>query len=120
MRALIVLAGVLATVAVTASVALSAGKPQSNAFITDTLGGNGHAKYASHPAYGPKAGGITLITDTLGGRGGGSAIPASGTAFSWGAAGVGAAGAAGALFALFGATLLTLRRSHALRTVRHP
>jgi hypothetical protein len=133
MKALITLAAVLSAVFVAAPAALA------DAFITDTLGGNGHAR--SYRIITDTLGGnghpkstlqrYRLITDTLGGSGqpqratlgyrfitdtlapgGGPPLPAapSSPGFSWSDAGIGAATAAGALFVLLGGTLLAARR----------
>lgn len=58
MKALLTLTGILSAITIAAPAALADG------FITDTLGGNGHA-IPSHP----------LITDTLGGNGSPRAVP---------------------------------------------
>jgi hypothetical protein len=116
MKALITLAAIISAVFVAAPAALA------DAFITDTLGGSGHAKSTLQR--------YRLITDALGGSGqpqqatpgyrfitdtlapgGGHPLPAPPSpAFSWSDAGVGAATAAGALFVLLGGTLLAVRR----------
>jgi hypothetical protein len=105
MKKLLVTAAVVAVVALT-QVALAAGsQPQGTGFITDTLGGNGHAK-VTH--------GYRLITDTLA-PGGGSGAPLAGVAsdgqsFNWGDAGIGAAGAIGTALVLIGGSLVVLRK----------
>jgi hypothetical protein len=116
MKALLTLTGILSVIAIAAPAALA------GPFITDTLGGNGHAKSAV-PSY-------SVITDTLGGNGhaksvpgyqfmtdtlapgGGSSLAAapSASGFNWGDAGVGAAVVAGALIVLAGGLLAVRRR----------
>jgi hypothetical protein len=75
-------------------------------FVTDTLGGNGHAKGAV-PSY-------QFMTDTLA-PGGGSSLAAapSSPGFNWADAGVGAGVVAGAL-ALLAGGLLAVRRRDAI------
>jgi hypothetical protein len=118
MKALLKFAGVLAAVVVAAPTALA------GPFITDTLGGNGHAKVGNQ--------GYRFITDTLGGNGhakavrgyrfitdtlapGGGSLAASPSprGFSWPDAAIGAGTLAGALIVL-GAALLAVRRRDAL------
>ena len=113
MKALITLAAVVSAVVVTAPAAFASsfitdtlggsGHAHGYRLITDTLGGNGHAQ-ATHQGYG-------FITDTLASGGGAplAAAPSS-PAFSWADAGIGAGAAAGALIILLGGTLLTVRR----------
>lgn len=135
MKALLTITSILAALAVAAPGALGAGKPQG--FITDTLGGNGHAarpqSYSSAgsrlragegtggalntvaPRPVSQSQGYRFITDTLA-PGGGSSIEAapSATGFSWADAGVGAGTAAGALLVLLGGTLVVARRQDRL------
>jgi len=117
MKALLTLTGILSAIAIAAPGALA------GPFITDTLGGNGHAKSAV-PSY-------RFITDTLGGNGhaptavpgyqfmtdtlapgGGSSLAAapSPSGFNWADAGVGAGVVAGALIVLAGGLLAVRRR----------
>ncbi len=136
MKALLTLTGVLAAIAVAAPAALA------DPFITDTLGGNGHAV----PSYRiitdtlggnghAKAGvqGYRFVTDTLGGNGhakagvqgyrfitdtlapGGGRVSAapSPRGFSWRDATIGAGSVAGALIML-GAALFAVRRREPL------
>lgn len=101
MKALLALAAVLSAVGVAASTALA------DPFITDTLGGNGHAATAVQ--------GYRFITDTLA-PGDVSSFTAvqSAPAFSWADAGIGAGSAAGAVFILLGGALRVARRRRTL------
>ena len=116
MKALLTLTGVLAAIAVAAPAALA------DPFITDTLGGNGHAV----PSYRiitdtlggnghAKAGvqGYRFITDTLAPGGGRVSAAPSPRGFSWRDATIGAGSVAGALIML-GAALFAVRRREPL------
>jgi hypothetical protein len=137
MKAPLILAGILSTFAIAAPAALADGfitdtlggnghAIPSYRFITDTLGGNGHAKSAVQS--------YRFITDTLSGKrhlrapapgyqfmtdtlapGGGSSLAAGPSApgFNWADAGVGAGTVAGALTVL-AAGLLAVRRRNAI------
>ena len=106
MKKLLVIATIVAVVALTqAALAAASHGPLGNRFITDTLGGNGHASLTH---------GYRLITDTLA-PGGGSGAPLAGVAssgqtFNWGDAGIGAAGAIGTALVLIGGSLVVLRK----------
>jgi hypothetical protein len=97
MKALLTLTGILSAIAIAAPGALA------GPFITDTLGGNGHAPTAV-PSY-------QFMTDTLA-PGGGSSLAAapSASGFNWADAGVGAGVVAGALIVLAGGLLAVRRR----------
>jgi hypothetical protein len=117
MKALLTLTGILSAIAIAAPVALA------GPFITDTLGGNGHAKTAvqgyriitdtlgGNGHAGPAVQGYRFITDTLA-PGGGSTLAAapSSPGFNWTDAGVGAGVVAGALLVLAGGLLVVRRR----------
>ena len=116
MKALLTLTGILSAIAIAAPAALA------SSFITDTLGGNGHAK-AALPSY-------RFITDTLGGNGHAKSVPTyqfmtdtlapgggkplatapSSPGFNWADAGVGAGAVAVALIVLAGGLLVVRRR----------
>jgi hypothetical protein len=132
MKALITLAAVASAVFVAAPAALAdafitdtlggSGHAQGYRIITDTLGGNGHPKSTLQQN--------RLITDTLGGNGHAQTAvqdyqfitdtlaPGGGTPqaaapsprFNWGDAGVGAGTLAGALIVLLGGALVVARR----------
>jgi hypothetical protein len=103
MKALLTLTALLAAAAITVPMSLAAGTPaQGYRFITDTLGGSGHASDTQ---------GYRFITDTLGGNGGvqtTTVIRDSG--FSWADAGLGAVTVAGSVLVLVGGALVVLRR----------
>jgi hypothetical protein len=104
MKALLTLTAVLAAIAIAAPTSLAAGKPQSQLFITDTLGGNGHASNTNVQGY-------RFTTDTLGGSGGAQVTTVfRDPGFSWGDAGIGAAIVAGSMLILFGSARIVLRR----------
>jgi hypothetical protein len=101
-KALLALAVVLAAVAAAPAYA-DGHAPKGYRFITDTLGGDGHARQMQ---------GYRFITDTLGGNGGPSAVSVpSAPGFDWGDAGIGASTAVGAICVVLGGTLLLRRRS---------
>ena len=103
MKALLVLAAILAAVAAGPASA-RVDSPGGSLFITDTLGGNGHPHMVQ---------GYRFITDTLGGNGGASPVTSpTATGFDWADAGIGASTAVGAIFVLIGGTLLVRRRAH--------
>jgi hypothetical protein len=109
MKAFRTLTAVLAAVAVIAPISLAAGsQARGHGFITDTLGGNGHAPRAHAQGY-------AFTTDTLGGRGG---VPMTtvirDSGFSWADAGVGAAAVAGSMLILVGSARVVLRRRSGL------
>jgi hypothetical protein len=103
MKALLFLMAFLAAAAITVPTSLGAGSSgQGYRFITDTLGGSGHAADGT---------GYRLITDTLGGSGGAhqtTVIRDSG--FRWSDAGIGAVAVAGLGLLFAGSTLVVLRR----------
>jgi hypothetical protein len=129
MKALLTLTAILSAIAIAA--------PAASPFITDTLGGNGHATQtyrfitdtlggngkpkaipdvferavARHAAQPTQTQGVHFITDTLA-PGGGTSLAAkpSPSRFSWADAGVGAGVVAGALTMLAGGLLLVRRR----------
>jgi hypothetical protein len=133
MKALLTLTGILSAITIAAPAALADG------FITDTLGGNGHAvpsyrfitdtlggsgspkavpdaveRYVATHAAQPQVQGMQFTTDTLA-PGGGQPLAAapSSTGFSWADAGVGAGGVVGTLIVL-AAGLLFVRRRDAI------
>jgi hypothetical protein len=117
MKALLTLAGILAAIVVSAPAALAGPfitdtlggnghAVQGFRIITDTLGGNGHAKSAVQ--------GYRFITDTLAPGGGSLAAAPASPGFSWSDAGAGAGVASGALIVLAGGMLLAVRRRDAL------
>jgi hypothetical protein len=115
-----------AALALVASVATLAASPAyGDSFITDTLGGNGHARHAHVQGYTfitdtlggngrarhARVQGYTFITDTLAPGGGPVALTVSAPrAFDWGDAGVGASVTAGSLLLLLGGSVLVQRR----------
>jgi hypothetical protein len=131
MKALLTLTAILSAIAIAAPAALADGfitdtlggnghAAQNYRFITDTLGGNGSPKaipdvferaVARHAAQPTQTQGVHFITDTLA-PGGGTSLAAkpSPSRFSWADAGVGAGVVAGALTMLAGGLLLVRRR----------
>ena len=131
MKALLALTAILSAIAIAAPAALADGfitdtlggnghATPSYRFITDTLGGNGSPKaipdvferaVARHAAQSAQTQGVHFITDTLA-PGGGTPLAAkpSPSRFSWADAGVGAGVVAGALTMLAGGLLLVRRR----------
>lgn len=104
MKALLTLTAVLAAIAIAAPTSLAAGKPHSQLFITDTLGGNGYASNTNVQGY-------RFTTDTLGGSGGPQVTTVfRDPGFSWGDAGIGAAIVEGSMLILFGSARIALRR----------
>jgi hypothetical protein len=104
MKALFTLTAVLVATAVAAPMSLAAGTPQSQTFITDTLGGNGHAAGTHVQDY-------RFITDTLGGSGGSQVTTVfRDPGFSWADAGIGAATVAGSMLLLLGSARVVVRR----------
>jgi hypothetical protein len=103
MKALLALTAVVAAIGTVAPMALASNDARGGyRFITDTLGGNGHAQAPQ---------GYRFITDTLGGNGGAPLpVSAPGSSFDWTAAGVGAVTGVGAVFVVLGGTLLAARR----------
>ena len=105
MKKLLVIATIVAVVALTqAALAAASHGPLVNRFITDTLGGNGHASLTH---------GYRLITDTLAPGGGGTplaGVASGGQSFNWGDAGIGATGAIGMALVLIGGSLVVLRK----------
>jgi hypothetical protein len=125
MKALLALATAATAIALAVPAALAAPQQPGYSFITDTLGGDGHASQgysfitdtlAPGGGAAPQRGapqGYSFITDTLA-PGGGPAqrvvTVSVSSGFSWVDAAVGAGAAGGALLALLGASLLVLRR----------
>jgi len=104
MKTPLTLATVVAAIAATGPTSFAASAPQGYQLITDTLGGNGHAKSTRVQR-------DRLITDTLGGEGGRRGLAAgAGSGFQWGDAGIGAAASSGSLLVLLGSSLILLRR----------
>jgi len=105
MKQLVLTLAALVAAAAVALPAASAGNPQGNGFITDTLGGNGHPKQQVQ--------GYRFITDTLAPGGGANYLAqqtGSSPAFSWPDAGIGAAATAGLVCVLLGGGLVATRR----------
>ena len=106
MKVLLTLMAVLTAIAVAAPAAFSAPKPQGYTIITDTLGGNWHARQAQQQATGYR-----FVTDTLGGNGGAPLTAyVSSSGFSWTDAGVGAVTLAGSVLVLLGGARVVLRK----------
>jgi len=106
MKKVVVTATVLALLALAQAALAMVNPPRGSGFITDTLGGNGHAKATYNH---------TFITDTLAPGGGSAGAPvtgvtAGGNSFNWGDAGIGAAGAIGTALVLIGGSLVVLRK----------
>jgi hypothetical protein len=123
MKTLLALATAVTAIALAVPAAFAAPQQQGYAFITDTLGGDGHASQGysfitdtlggdGHPRQGAPQG-YAFVSDTLA-PGGGPARPvvtvSTPSTFSWVDAGVGAGAAGGLLLALLGASLLVVRR----------
>jgi hypothetical protein len=104
MKALLSLTVILVAVVILAPASFAAAKPQGITIITDTLGGNGHARLVEQQ-------GVRIITDTLGGNGGPQATTVvRDGGFSWGDAGIGAAAVVGSFLLALGTRRVMVRR----------